>query len=98
MHRSRRRHNQVAVEEPDRRLAAVLHPDAGRNGFDNQLYQFLGLYILLARLVALLIIIATLSKEASLPAAAAATSASAAPAAATSTAPTAATRAALAGG
>src|SRR5437899_897325 len=84
MHRTRRRHNQIAVEEPDRRLAAVLHPDARRYGLDNQVHQFLGLGILIARLVPLAVILSTLTEETSRAAAAAASS-SASTTAATST-------------
>src|SRR3954471_3568401 len=83
MHRSRCCHNQVAVEEADGCLAAVLHPDLRGDGFNDQLDQFLGLGILVARLILLAIVLAALTKEATL-------AAPATPAAAPTTATTAA--------
>src|SRR5207249_2314046 len=63
----------------------VLHPDARRHRLDDQIHQFLGLGILVPRLVLLAVLRGALSEQASRPAAAANTSATTATATTTAT-------------
>jgi len=63
MHRSRRCHDQVSVEEADRRLAAIPHPDGRRDNIHYQVDQRVGLGILVARLIVLLIPVLVLAEH-----------------------------------